>query len=475
MEFAQLLLTLYPKREILRAIGKSITIPFNWTPRDYQEPLWQYLCNGGKRAIEIAHRRWGKDDVALNWTAKSAMAKPATYWHMLPEASQARKAVWMAVNPHTGKRRIDEAFPKQIRTFTHDTEMSIGITGGSTWQVVGSDNFHSLIGSPPYGLVFSEWSRANPEAWAYLRPILAENGGWGLFITTPFGDNHAKRMYEAGLLRPDWFVEVSTVVDTKVLTEEEQAAELQEYIDDWGIELGTALYNQEWMCSFRSAVIGAYYAVELVSLEKSGRLTDVPFVPGIPVDTWWDLGYDDSTAIWFTQTVGREIHVIDFFEDNNKGLIYYGKQLKELQNENGWIYGSHTGPHDTMQHELGSGKDLKEQAANLKDPSTGEDFSFMFSVADRISTQQQGIEAVRSILPLCWFDREHTTKSHRERKVGFSSLQNYRNEWDQKHQTFKNTPLHDWASHAAKAFETMAISHQFRSGTSTVKLKSAFG
>ena len=445
MEFAQHLLTLYPKREVLRAIGKSIKIPFNWSPRDYQDSIWQYLCNGGKRGICIWNRRAGKDEICLHWAAKSAYEKPATYWHMLPEASQARKAIWLAVNPHTGKRRIDEAFPHEIREFTRENEMMIGIRGGGTWQVVGSDNFNSLVGSPPYGVVFSEWALANPEAWAYLRPILAENGGWGLFITTPRGENHAKNMYESALHRPDWFAEKLTIEDTNVLDEQARASELQEYIEDWGEELGTALYNQEWMCSFQAAIIGAYYAVELVSLEKSGRLTDVPFVPGIPVDTWWDLGYDDSTSIWFTQTVGREIHIIDYFENNNQGLIYYGKKLKELQGQNGWIYGSHTGPHDTLQHELGSGKDLKEQAANLKDEATSEDFSFMFSVADRISTQQQGIEAVRSILPLCWFDQSNTTKSHRERKVGFPSLQNYRNEWDQKHQTFKNAPLHDWA------------------------------
>ena len=94
----------------------QILLPHNWRPRDYQLGLWQYLWNGGREALEVAHRRWGKDDVALHWTAVAAKQRVGVYWHMLPQAAQARKAIWDAVNPHTGKRRIDEAFPREIRS-----------------------------------------------------------------------------------------------------------------------------------------------------------------------------------------------------------------------------------------------------------------------------------------------------------------------------------------------------------------------
>ena len=95
---------------------KQIFLPNNWQPRWYQRPLWDFLENGGKRAIEIAHRRWGKDDVVLHRTAIAAHERVATYWHCLPEYEQARKAIWNAVNPHTGKRRIDEAFTPELRS-----------------------------------------------------------------------------------------------------------------------------------------------------------------------------------------------------------------------------------------------------------------------------------------------------------------------------------------------------------------------
>jgi len=127
----------------------------------------------------------------MHRTAVAAFERVGNYWHMLPEYSQARKAIWDAVNPHTGRRRIDEAFPKELRRRTRDHEMQIEFVNGSSWQVVGSDNFNSLVGSAPAGIVYSEWALANPNARAYLRPIIAENRGWQIFITTPRGRNHA--------------------------------------------------------------------------------------------------------------------------------------------------------------------------------------------------------------------------------------------------------------------------------------------
>jgi hypothetical protein len=167
----------------------------NWRPRPYQQDLWKYLEKNGKRAVAIWHRRAGKDEVCLHWSAVAAHTRVGVYWHMLPEANQARKAVWDAVNPHSGLRRINEAFPRELRESTRETDMAIRFKSGSLWQLVGSDNYNSLVGSPPVGVVFSEFALADPSAWGYLRPILAENNGWALFITTPRGRNHASTFY----------------------------------------------------------------------------------------------------------------------------------------------------------------------------------------------------------------------------------------------------------------------------------------
>ena len=222
-------------------------------------PLWSYLERGGKRAYPVWHRRSGKDDVALNWTAVSALQKPATYWHMLPEASQARKAIWEAVNPNTGVRRIDQAFPLAIRSATRENEMFIRLVNGATWQVVGSDNFDSLVGSPPYGIVFSEWALSKPNAWSFLAPILRENGGWALFITTPRGDNHAGLMYAGVEHDPDWFVERLTAEDTGVFTADDLIKERKDLDRVHGPIIGGAIFEQEYMCSFEPPSQGTFF------------------------------------------------------------------------------------------------------------------------------------------------------------------------------------------------------------------------
>src|SRR5215475_7704425 len=175
-----------------------------WQPRAYQRKLWDYLERGGKRAVAIWHRRAGKDEICLHWAAVAAHQRVGVYWHMLPEQAQARKAIWDAVNPWTGQRRINEAFPRELRESTRETDMAIRFRSGSLWELVGSDNYNSLVGSPPIGVVFSEYALADPSAWGYLRPILAENGGWSLFITTPRGRNHASTFYEAARADDTW-------------------------------------------------------------------------------------------------------------------------------------------------------------------------------------------------------------------------------------------------------------------------------
>ena len=134
----------------------QVTLPHQWTPRPYQFALWKYLEGGGLRGLAVCHRRWGKDDVALHWTAVAAHQRVASYWHMLPEYEQARKAIWAAVNPHTGKRRIDEAFPHELRETTNESEMFIRFKNGSTWQVIGSDRYNATVGAGVAGITIGE-------------------------------------------------------------------------------------------------------------------------------------------------------------------------------------------------------------------------------------------------------------------------------------------------------------------------------
>jgi len=416
----------------------------NWHPRSYQMKLYTYLERGGKRAMAVWHRRAGKDEVCLHWAASASQMRVGVYWHMLPEANQARKAVWDAVNPHTGQRRINECFPPEMRESTRETDMAIRCRNGSLWQLVGSDNYNSLVGSPPVGVVFSEFALADPSAWGYLRPILAENGGWALFITTPRGRNHAATFYEAARQDPTWFAERLPATDTNVFTAEQLEVEHRELVREYGKDDGEARFQQEYMCSFDAGVMGSYYGSLMEAAEKDGRLTKVPHEATLPVHTAWDLGIGDATAIWCIQLAGREVRVIDYIENSGVGLDWYSRELDKRP----WKWGEHVLPHDAAARELGTGRSREEVLRSLGFHRT------------QVVPQQRiedGINAVRMILPRCWFDAEKCAR-------GISALQNYRRSWNEALRTYADRPLHDWTSHAADALRAFAMGNVRNAG-----------
>lgn len=412
-----------------------IRLPNNWQPRQYQREAWDYLENGGKRCVLPCHRRWGKDDIALHWTAVAAHQRVGVYWHMLPEYEQGRKAIWTAVNAHTGKRRIDEAFPQELRKRTVDDDMLIEFRTGSIWQVVGSDAYDSLVGAGVAGIVMSEWALANPAAWAFLSPMLVENDGWAIFPYTPRGRNHGWSLLQRARGDPDWFSTVQSAEQTGVFTAEALASALADYQSIYGRQDGEALFRQEYYCDFDAAILGAFYGGDIRQMEREGRLTNVPIERAQRVHTAWDLGYTDSTAIWFVQQVGRELHLIDYYEGNNQGLDHYARVL----DEKGYLYGDHFFPHDVEQHELSTGTSRVQTLRKLGIRPT----------VVPLHQVMDGVNAVRMLFPRLWADARRCER-------GMDALRNYRREFDEKTKVYKPKPLHDWSSHGADALRYFA-------------------
>jgi len=414
--------------------------------RWYQRPLHEYLVNGGKRAIEIAHRRWGKDEMALAATCELAHRRPASYWHCLPEYEQARKALWTAINPHTGKRRIDEAFPVELRESKDEQQMFIKLKCGSTWQLVGSDRYNSLVGAGVAGVVFSEWALANPSAWAYIRPMLEENDGWAAFITTPRGRNHAKSMYDMAKADMDrggrWFAEISTVLNTKALTPEQIDEAKREYIALYGVDVGTAQFEQEYLCSFNAAILGAFYAREMLAVRNEARIiADLEPVPGKPVHRAWDIGVRDDTSIWWFQIVGGQLFILDVYsKPGESDPEVFAEMVHAKNKERGWTSGIDYVPHDARQKVWGMKKGRLETMVDcgLK-PEIVPDLSKL-----------DGINAVRRTLPLCVFHQ-------RCDEIGIAALEQYRREWDDDRKMFRENEVHDWTSHAADAFRYLSV------------------
>lgn len=412
-----------------------INLPHEWEPRDYQRAAWDSWLDGCTRQLLVWHRRAGKDDINLRQHAVGAFNRVGTYWHLLPQFAQARKAIWDAVNPRTGKRRIDEAFPHEIRANTRDTDMFIRFVNGSTWQVVGSDNFDSLVGTPPVGLTLSEWALANPQAWAYLAPILAENGGWASFISTPRGNNHLKGMLDRFRNDPKWFVQILSARDTGAVSAEAIEEQRGEYEALFGREMAEMLVEQEFYCSFAGAMIGAYWGAEVNAADREGRICDVPVIDGLPVHTAWDLGAPANNPIWCFQIVGDRVHIVDFYRPETEDLEDWCDWLSERGYK-----GNDYVPHDIFHQSWGA---KRTRVQMMKDYGRKPFPVRRVSVGD-------GLTAGRETLKVARFDAGRCA-------LGVEGLRNYRREWDDELKRFRDNPVKDWAEHIGSAFRYLGL------------------
>lgn len=417
---------------------QEIIIPHNYKPRAYQMGLWDAMINDKKkkRAIYVWHRRAGKDLLALNRILYSAMFEAVgTYWHIFPSYAQGAKSVWQETNSE-GRKYIDY-IPQELISKKNEKELKITLKNGSIYQIVGSDNPDSLRGAGIKGAVFSEYAEQDPRAWGTIQPMLLENNGWAMFNFTPKGQNHAYELYKMAQKMPEvWHSEIKTAEETGVFTQE-QLEQVKAEILSEGKTLD--FFNQEFLCSFNNPIEGAYYSKIIDDIDKQGRIGNYPYDPALPVYTFWDLGVGDATTIWFAQFISNEVRIIDYIEDNNRGMNTYIKEVKDKP----YIYEQHYAPHDIQIREFTNGKSRLETALEL---------GLRFMIAPKLSIED-GIDAVRAILPKCFFN-EPTTRR------GLLTIKNYKKEFDNKNNTFKLQPKHDWASHGADAFRYLAVSYR---------------
>lgn len=433
-----------------------INLPYNWAPRKYQVNAWNAFRELGspsskiKRVALACHRRWGKDEIMLHHNACSAFERVGNYWYMLPEYSQCRKAIWNAVNPHTGKRRINEAFPQELRAKTLENEMFIEFKNGSTWQLMGSDNYDSLVGAPPIGLTFSEYAISNPNSWEYLSPIMMENGGWAIFNSTTRGKNHFYKTIQFAQKSPQWYCEISTANDTDVFTPEQLQDELERLQSIHGDDYGKALWLQEYFCSWDAAIPGSVWGDSIMKLKNSGRVGHVPHVSGYPVFTAWDIGRSDMTAVWFFQVVGDRIKIIDFYKNSFKEIEDYCFMLRDKGKERGFRYGRHWLPHDAKPIRMGmGGKSMLQQFIDWSEKLKGDYDIGKFGLCPELS-KADGIQAARATFHHCEFDAEHTS-------VGLEHLNAYHRMYDEEKKVYSDATVHDEHSHPADAFRYLSL------------------
>lgn len=410
----------------------EITLPHNFRPRDYQLGFWN-AADRVDRLFVIWPRRHGKDKTFYNKLIEKAVERVGNYFYIFPEYAQGKKALWDNIDSN-GFRTIDHA-PKDLIVRKNNTDMLVELVNGSTIQIVGASNIDRVVGSNPAGVVFSEYSLIDPMVWGYLWPILVENGGFAWFNCTPRGNNHAKKLLDSNKDNPEWFTEHLNAEQCSVFTKDELLKIRDEYYQLYG---DYHLFDQEFMTSFDAPVMGAYYATHMKRALDEGRITSVPYDPAVPVTTGWDLGIGDTTTIWFYQTVGKEIHVIDYYENNGEGISHYAN----IVNAKPYSYRKHFWPHDGAARELGTGKTRQEVAR---------EHGLIVEIIP-VQAVDDGIEASRNLLSRCWFDEKKCEK-------GIEALRNYSKDFDEDRKVYRNKPRHDWASHGADGFRQLAVSY----------------
>ncbi|MDB4312145.1 hypothetical protein N9937_01815 [bacterium] len=421
-------------------MANVITLPHEYNPREYQKPIWKALFEEKKkRLLCLWHRRAGKDKTCVNIIVAAAHETIGSYYYLFPELKQARRVIWEGIGKD-GKRFIDH-FPKDLIKRVNNIEMVIEFNNGSIFRICGADRYDALMGSNPVGIIFSEYSLQNPRAWDYMRPILAENDGWALFQYTPRGTNHGFTLYDEVKDNPKWFVQKLTCKDTfkpdgsPVITEEM----IQ---DEISAGMSEDMVQQEFYCSFTAAVRGAYFGKGLSKCEDQGRIKDFLIDPTHTVSTYWDLGWNDATSIWFIQNRGNDFHAISYYENNMEDLQHYINYLHDFRSKYGIVYDKHYSPHDGSHKRLGSGESIIDKARKL---------GILFERVPRIAQKIDAIERARSILPRMVFHKTNCA-------YGLSCLREYHSEYKERYGVFSDKPVHNWASHGSDSFMTFAQS-----------------
>jgi len=380
-------------------------------------------------SVVVCHRRFGKTVMAVNKLVKDLInAKQkglarARAVYVAPLFRQAKQIAWDYAKFYCEKLPGYKA---------NESELRIDFLDDCRLFLIGADNPDSIRGIYADSVVLDEYAQMNPKMWSeVLRPALTDRKGSAMFIGTPKGKNVFHDLYKHGLDpdNVDWTSHLFKASETGYVDEGELLAAKSDMTDEE--------YAQEYECSWEAAIKGAYYGklMEIVANEK--RIRSVPWESTLEVHTAWDLGIDDSTAIWFYQTADREIRLINFYESSGVGLDHYVKYLKQQH----YVYGNHFLPHDVKVKELSTGRSRLEMLRGL---------GINARVVQKIPVDD-GINAARSLLPRCYFDAKKCEK-------GIEAMRQYKTDWDDKTQTFRQRPKHDWTSHAADAFRYLAVS-----------------
>ncbi len=398
-------------------------ITSNYKPRPH---ALDFHARAQRFSVMVLHRRAGKTVMCVaDLIDKAIQCKLPfpQYAYVAPFYSQAKSIAWNYLKQIGG----------ELVEKTMESELSVVLKNGAKIRLFGADNIDALRGNYFDGLVIDEYAQIHPRLFGeVLAPALADRKGWAVFIGTPFGQNHFFELWQNALNNPNWFTRMLRASESGII----DAEELELLRTNPGSDQAT--YDQEMECSFTAANRGAFYGEMLLKLEQAGHMRSIPYDPEKRVLLSFDIGYSDSTSIWFFQTNGKELAIIDFWSESG----YSVADVLAMLRDKSYQYGTFFLPHDARNKSFQTGKSVRElmQADGCQT-----------SIVASLSVQD-GIQAVRATLPNCYFNTD--SKDVRD---GLNALRMYQREWDPKKLVFKVQPLHNWASDPADSFRMLAL------------------
>ena len=399
----------------------QIKIPY--TPRKFQNYLHQRIKDY-RWSVLVCHRRFGKTVCMINHLLMAALTSKVSnprYAYIAPTFKQAKSIAW-----------------DYIKQFTHkipgvrfnETELRVDLPNKARITLLGSENCDGLRGIYLDGCVIDEYANVNDRLFPeIIRPALSDRKGFCIFIGTPQGmNNNFYELFQHAKGADDWFYFKAKASETKVVDQDEltKAKEV----------MGENKFKQEFECDWIANIEGSIYGKTLAKIENQRQITRVPYDPSLPVNTAWDLGVSDHSAIIFFQQLGRSINIIDYHEERGQGMPHFIELVKNKE----YIYKDHFAPHDIEVTDFSNGKTRREVAYQL---------GIRFKVVPKLPLED-GIHATTMTLPRCWIDVDHCKKL-------IDALRHYHRKYLDKNRMFRSKPVHDWSSHACDALRYMSI------------------
>lgn len=419
-------------------------IPF----RPYQiEACLKLFVEKIKRHLYSRPRRSGKEYESWNFVIQGAAEEPGLYMMVYPTNVRARAVLWdgAILLPDGRSIKFLDMIPRRLILTVNNQEMKIKLSNGSVIWVVGSDiDPDKLRGTNPRGIVYSEFAFQDPRVFFVMLPALRQNGGWLIGQSTFDGMNHFYQLIESNKTDPLWYCRVDSIVNlvdengnryiTDDMIEEDRRAGMPEYLIQQEY-YGVVEINQETK----------YFAHAIKTILTNDKLISDLFIPRVNVYAAYDIGINDCTAIVLFQVKRVDTHlkpiVIGYIESNNKDLPYYVVEIRRFCNRYNLPFKVHFVPHDGQKRDFNTGKNTIDFLRDMGEEGY---------IVPRPSSKENAIESMRQKLYLCEFNKENTTRL-------IDCLSNYSKEFDDKMGTYKNRPIHNWASHGVDAFQTMAL------------------